>query len=233
MGNPMKMSAVLALLSPVISLTLLTCESASASTPVRPRAAAPHAANPRPTPRPTFNADNCIDGQDLNAEDIDISHCPAIPNTPNPVDLGVNGPAIDLGAWEIGTTAEGQNYKYGSLSTPKESELRTLTFAEGGGATHVNEANITCWAKGYYRLRKILENPPADYIKLYEHHFQVRFFQFQTDLRNGPTGFREISSYMDHLVKWVTVIQPDGSCNQPTLSEFQSYLANEVARRGL
>jgi hypothetical protein len=177
-----------------------------------------------------FDADNCIDGQDLYAEDIDVSNCPIIPNSPASSFLGDTNTSINLGAWELGQTAEGESYKYGSLSTPVNGE-RTLSFS--GGSSVVNEANLECWAKGYYRLRKILQNPPAAYVTLHSANFQVRFFQFQTDLRNGSTGFKQISSYMDHLVKWVTVIDQDGTCIQPTLGRFETYLENELVRRAL
>ncbi len=183
------------------------------------------------TAQPVFTEDNCIDGQDLNSEDIDIGNCPALPQLPSPAPLGNTGQMISLGAWELGQTAEGAIYKYGLLSVPSNKEPRVL-FYEGGSST-VNSENLTCWAKGYYRLRKILQNPPADYIKLRDHGFQVRFFQFQTDLRNGSTGFKEITSYMDHLVKWVTRIELDGTCVQPTVDKFQKYLSDEVLRRGL
>lgn len=182
-------------------------------------------------PQAIYNEDNCIDGQDLNAADIDISHCPVLPADPTSVALGQTGQIIDLGAWEIGQTAEGEAYKYGSLSEPNGAAPRVLSYE--GGTTKVNDGNITCWAKGYYRLRKMMQNPPADYVKLHDHGFQFRFFQFQTDLRNGPTGFKEITSYMDHLVKWVTRIEPDGTCVQPTSSKFQKYLTGEISRRGL
>jgi hypothetical protein len=184
-----------------------------------------------PTAPVVSTADNCIDGQDLNAADVDISHCPVLPNDPASAAFGTTGQTIDLGAWEIGQTAEGTTYKYGSLSQAVGSAPRILAFE--GGTTTVNEGNITCWAKGYYRLRKILQNPPADYVKLHDHGFQFRFFQFQTDLRNGTTGFKEITSYMDHLVKWVTRIERDGTCTQPTSDKFQTYLTGEIVRRGL
>jgi hypothetical protein len=177
-----------------------------------------------------YTADNCLDGQDLAAADVDISHCPALPAAPEAAPLGETGIMISTGAWELGQTAEGEVYKYGSLNEPG-NEPRVLSYA--GGTTTVNEGNITCWAKGYYRLRKVLQNPPADYITLRNAGFQVRFFQFQTDLRNGPTGFREITSYMDHLVKWVTRIEPDGTCVQPTTGKFQEYLTQELIDRGL
>lgn len=182
-------------------------------------------------PQMAFNEDNCIDDQDLNAADIDISNCPVLPNEPAPAFLGQSGQQINLGAWELGQTAEGEAYKYGELSEPNGAEPRVL-FYEGGSSV-VNDENITCWAKGYYRLRKILQNPPADYVKLRDAGFQVRFFQFQTDLRNGPTGFKEITSYMNHLVKWVTRIEPDGTCVQPTTGKFQKYLTGELKKRGL
>ncbi|WP_413289237.1 hypothetical protein [Bdellovibrio sp. HCB337] len=182
-------------------------------------------------PPVVYNEDNCIDGQDLTAEDIDISRCPAIPAVPAPAPLGNSGQLVSLGAWELGQTAEGPVYKYGELSEPNGEEPRTLIY--DGGTSVVNLGNLVCWAKGYYRLRKMLQNPPADYVKLRDAGFQVRFFQFQTDLRNGPTGFKEITSYMDHLVKWVTRIEPDGTCTQPTAGKFQTYLTNELVRRGL
>lgn len=178
-----------------------------------------------------FNEDNCIDGQDLNAEDIDISNCPALPNLPAAAPLGQTGQMISLGAWELGQTADGATYKYGELSEPNLTEPRVLSYE--GGSSVVNDENLTCWAKGYYRLRKTLQNPPADYVKLREAGFQVRFFQFQTDLRNGPTGFKEIASYMNHLVKWVTRIEADGTCVQPTAEKFQKYLTGELTKRGL
>jgi hypothetical protein len=177
-----------------------------------------------------YTEDNCLDGQDLSAADVDISHCPALPSSPAAAPLGDTGIMISLGAWELGQTAEGEAYKYGSLNST-DSEPRVLSF--GSGTTVVNTGNLVCWAKGYYRLRKLLQNPPADYIKLRDAGFQVRFFQFQTDLRNGPTGFREITSYMDHLVKWVTRIEPDGTCVQPTTGKFQDYLTQELADRGI
>lgn len=182
-------------------------------------------------PQAIYNEDNCLDGQDLNADDVDISRCPVLPVEPSSIRLGQTSQIIDLGAWELGQTATGQAYKYGSLSEPNGHEPRVLSYE--GGTDVVNEGNITCWAKGYYRLRKILQNPPADYVKLRDHGYQVRFFQFQTDLRNGPTGFKEITSYMDHLVKWVTRIEPNGTCVQPTSAKFQKYLTGELNRRGL
>jgi hypothetical protein len=182
-------------------------------------------------PQIVYNEDNCLDGQNLNAEDVNISNCPALPAEPNSAQMGKTNQTIDLGAWELGQTTEGEAYKYGSLSEPNGTSPRTLFFE--GGSSVVNEGNLECWAKGYYRLRKILQNPPADYVKLRDRGYQVRFFQFQTDLRNGPTGFKEITSYMDHLVKWVTRIEPDGTCVQPTLGKFQKYLKAELKRRGL
>ncbi|MBY0554366.1 hypothetical protein K2P97_07550 [bacterium] len=178
-----------------------------------------------------FNEDNCLNGQDLNAEDVDVSNCPVLPTEPTAVQLGTTGKMIDLGAWELGQTAEGEAYKYGELSAPNGDEPRVLSYE--GGSSVVNDGNIVCWAKGYYRLRAILQNPPADYVKLRDAGFQVRFFQFQTDLRNGPTGFKEIASYMNHLVKWVTRIEPDGTCVQPTTDKFQKYLTGELKKRGL
>ncbi len=171
-------------------------------------------------PKPIFNEDNCLQGQDLNAEDVDVSRCPALPVEPSSIALG-----------ELGQTATGETHKYGSLSEVNGTEPRVLSYE--GGSDVVNEGNIVCWAKGYYRLRALLQNPPADYVKLRDRGFQVRFFQFQTDLRNGPTGFKEIASYMDHLVKWVTRIDADGTCVQPTTAKFQKYLTAELKRRGL
>jgi hypothetical protein len=178
-----------------------------------------------------FNEDNCLIGQDLNAADVDVSRCPVLPTEPTPAALGTTGKMINLGAWELGQTANGETYKYGNLSVANGTEPRVLNFE--GGSSVVNDANIECWAKGYYRLRAILQNPPADYVKLRDAGFQVRFFQFQTDLRNGPTGFKEITSYMNHLVKWVTRIEPNGTCVQPTTDKFQKYLTGELAKRGL
>lgn len=179
---------------------------------------------------PTGTPDDCLDGQDMDAADIDISRCPPIPALPE--DAEMNGKSIGLGAWELGTTAEGDTYKYGKLSSPK-SNPRTLSFMEGGGSTEVNQENLDCWAKGYYRLRKILQDPPAEYVALHKAGYQFRFFQFQTDLRNGPTGFKQISSFQDHLVKWVTVISKTGQCQQPTLSKFKAYAAGELEKRGI
>ncbi|MEK6628751.1 MAG: hypothetical protein AABY53_09005 [Bdellovibrionota bacterium] len=181
--------------------------------------------------QPLYSENNCIDGQDLNSEDINISHCPVLPSEPASIALGQSTQVIDLGAWELGQTADGETYKYGALSEPKVNEPRSLIYE--GGSSVVNAENITCWAKGYYRLRKILQNPPEDYVKLHGKGFQFRFFQFQTDLRNGPTGFKEIASYRDHLIKWVTRIEPDGTCVQPTLNKFQKYLTDEIKKRGL
>ncbi|MEQ1721629.1 MAG: hypothetical protein ABL930_00545 [Pseudobdellovibrio sp.] len=182
-------------------------------------------------PQVIFNEDNCLVGQDLNAADVDVSHCPVLPTEPTPAALGTTGKVINLGAWELGQTADGETYKYGDLSAANGTEPRVLNYE--GGSSVVNDGNIECWAKGYYRLRAILQNPPADYVKLRDAGFQVRFFQFQTDLRNGPTGFKEITSYMNHLVKWVTRIEPDGTCVQPTTDKFQKYLTGELAKRGL
>lgn len=181
---------------------------------------------------PMLSPDNCLAEQSLDAEDVDISLCPPLPALPEAIQLGTTRHEISLGAWELGQTAEGERYKYGSLSDSSDRP-RLLTFYGEEAFTTVSESNLSCWAKGYYRLRKILQDPPQDYLKLHAAGFQQRFFQFQTDLRNGPTGFRKISSYRDHLVKWVTVIDEDGVCQQPTLSQFQAYLTAELERRGL
>ncbi len=172
--------------------------------------------------------DRCLDGQDMDAADVDVSGCPAIPSIPADALLGKK--KISLGAWEIGTTADGDTYKYGTLSSPSTNP-RVLTFEDGSVA--VNAENLECWAKGYYRLRKILQDPPAEYVALHAAGFQYRFFQFQTDLRNGPTGYKKISSFQDHLVKWVTVVDAKGKCEQPTLSKFRDYAKAELKTRGL
>lgn len=181
-------------------------------------------------PAPTGTADDCLNGQDMDAPDVDISKCPALPALPE--DAEMDGETIGLGAWELGTTADGDTYKYGKLSKPGTSP-RVLTFMEGGGTVAVNDLNVECWAKGYYRLRKILQDAPAEYKALHKAGYQYRFFQFQTDLRNGATGYKGISSFQDHLVKWVTVISKSGVCQQPTLSKFKAYAAAELETRGI
>ncbi|MBX3186580.1 MAG: hypothetical protein KF819_06180 [Labilithrix sp.] len=177
---------------------------------------------------PTASADRCLDGQDMDAADINVTTCPAIPEIPEGVKVGKT--MVGLGAWELGTTADGDTYVYGSLSAPG-SGPRILEF--DGGTVAVNKENLECWSKGYYRLRKILQDPPAEWVALKDAGFQYRFFQFQTDLRNGPTGFKQISSFQDHLIKWVTVINASGVCQQPTLSKFKAYAKSELTRRGL
>jgi hypothetical protein len=177
---------------------------------------------------PNGSPDKCLDGQDMDAADVDVSKCPPIPSIP--ADISSAGKKTSLGAWELGTSAEGENYVYGTLSDPASSP-RTLTF--DGGTTTVNKENLECWAKGYYRLRKILQAPPAEWVTLRDKGFQFRFFQFQTDLRNGPTGYKGISSFQDHLVKWVTVISTKGVCEQPTLTKFKTYAKSELTRRGI
>lgn len=172
--------------------------------------------------------DSCLDGQDMDAKDVDISACPEIPSIPDDAKMGKE--TISLGAWEIGTTADGETYKYGTLSKPGTNP-RKLTY--DGGSVEVNAENVECWAKGYYRLRKILQDPPAEYVALHKAGFQYRFFQFQTDLRNGPTGYKEIASFQDHLVKWVTVVSSKGVCQQPTLSKFRDYAKAELELRGI
>jgi hypothetical protein len=167
----------------------------------------------------------------MDGADVNISKCPALPMAPESVPIGTDGKdEYELGAWEIGTTANGDTYKYGSLSAPGTNP-RILKF--DGGTVPVNQENVDCWAKGYYRLRKILQNPPAEYLALRKAGFQFRFFQFQTDLRNGPTGYKQISSFQDHLVKWVTVISKTGQCTQPTVSAFRDYAKGELTERGL
>jgi len=185
-------------------------------------------AKPAPAPTAKGAEDHCLDGQDMDAADVDVSACPAIPSIPADAPMGKE--KINLGAWEIGTTADGDNYKYGTLSAPTTNP-RILSF--DGGTVAVNAENLECWAKGYYRLRKILQDAPAEYVALHKAGFQFRFFQFQTDLRNGPTGYTKISSFQDHLVKWVTVINAKGVCQQPTLSKFRDYAKSELTRRGL
>ncbi|CAN5903088.1 hypothetical protein BH11MYX4_BH11MYX4_20130 [soil metagenome] len=184
-----------------------------------------------PDPKaPTSNSkapeDRCLDGQDMDGADVDLKACPELPDIPDSTLMGKA--TIDLGAWEIGTTADGQTYKYGSLSG---ANPRMLNFS--GGKVAVNDQNVECWAKGYYRLRKILQTPPAAYVALHKAGFQFRFFQFQTDLRNGRTGYTEISSFEDHLVKWVTIVDAKGACKQPTLTQFRDYAKGELTTRGL
>jgi hypothetical protein len=183
--------------------------------------------NPTPSTTPGPE-DTCLDGQDLDAADINVSTCPAPPAIP--ADVKVGKETFSLGAWEIGTTSKGDTYKYGTLSSPATNP-RVLNYE--GGTAEVNAVNLECWSKGYYRLRKILQDPPAEYMKLRQAGFQVRFFQFQTDLRNGPTGYSKISSFQDHLVKWVTVINAQGVCQQPTLTKFKDYAKAELTKRGI
>lgn len=180
-------------------------------------------------------ADTCLNGQDMDAPDVDISLCPPVPEIP--AEVIVQGKKVSLGAWELGTIAGGATYKYGTLSAPT-SAARTLNYCTDDACTSttavaVNAENLACWGKGYYRLRKILQNPPAEWLALRSAGFQFRFFQFQSDLRNGPTGYKQIASFQDHLVKWVTVVQADGSCTQPTLTKFRTYAKSELTRRNL
>ena len=184
-------------------------------------------------PSATPTADGCLIGQDMNAADVDISLCPALPS--RAASAKMKGASMDLGFWELGTTSDGQNYLYGSLSAPG-TDPRMLSYDNGPGhvgTVAVNALNVECWAKGYYRLRQILQAPPPAYVALKDAGFQYRFFQFQTDLRNGPTGFMQIASYQNHLVKWVTVIGKDGVCTQPTFSKFSNYATSELRRRKL
>ncbi len=191
----------------------------------------PPATKPPVKSSSTLPEDRCLDGQDMNAADVDIKKCPELPSAPDSVPIGTDGKdEYDLGAWEIGTTSTGDTYKYGSLSAPGTNP-RTLKFDTG--TAPVNAQNIECWAKGYYRLRAILQNPPAAYVALRKAKFQYRFFQFQTDLRNGPTGYKQISSFQDHLVKWVTVVSKTGACQQPTYNAFRDYAKGELTDRGL
>ncbi len=179
-----------------------------------------------PTSSSKAPEDRCLDGQDMDGADVDLKACPELPDAPEETLMGKA--TIDLGAWEMGTTSDGQNYKYGSLSG---ANPRMLNF-EGGKAA-VNDQNVECWAKGYYRLRKMLQTPPAAYVALHKAGFQYRFFQFQTDLRNGKTGYTEISSFQDHLVKWVTIVDTKGACKQPTLTQFREYAEGELTARSL
>ena len=225
-----------------VGMPLVGCTGRSSSRSPPPSAApaapdpSPEVTDPAPERRspipnaPTSSSkppeDRCLDGQDMDAADVDVKTCPAIPDAPDTTPMGKD--TIDLGAWEMGTTADGDTYKYGSLTG---SNPRKLKF--DGGTVAVNDKNLECWAKGYYRLRKILQTPPAAYVALHKAGFQYRFFQFQTDLRNGATGYKEISSFQDHLVKWVTVITASGVCQQPTLSKFRTYAKDELKSRGL
>ena len=184
---------------------------------------------------PMKDALSCLEGQSMDQEDVDIARCPPIPTLPEPSQLGDTGIEISLGAWELGTTKEGLTYKYGSLTKPEADtgSNRRLSFYQEEASTEVLDSNTSCWAKGYYRLKNILQNPPQEYLRLHKAGYQVRFFQFQTDLRNGPTGFKSIASYRDHLIKWVTVIDESGNFIQPTMTKFKVYLEKELERRGL
>jgi hypothetical protein len=183
---------------------------------------------PAPTSDSKAPEDRCLDGQDMDSPDVDISKCPAVPSIP--ADTAMGKETISTGAWEIGTTADGDTYKYGTLSAPTTNP-RKLTFDTGSVA--VNAENVECWGKSYYRLRKILQTAPAEYVALHKAGFQYRFFQFQSDLRNGPTGFKQITSFQDHLVKWVSVITAKGVCQLPTLTAFRTYAKGELTRRGI
>jgi len=230
--------------SALVALPLVGCTEevirrqapAATPTPTDPAPTDPAPTDPEPTdagkapaqPLSQEPEDRCLDGQDMDAADVDVSTCPAIPSMPDDVTVGKDD--ISLGAWEIGTTSDGATYKYGTLSSPS-SNPRVLKHDTG--SSPVNAQNLECWAKGYYRLRKILQDPPAEWVALKNKGFQYRFFQFQTDMRNGPTGYKGISSFQDHLVKWVTVIKTSGVCEQPTLTKFRNYAKEELETRGI
>jgi hypothetical protein len=204
-------------------------EESTETDPTDPAAPAAKAdAGKAPTSTSQAPEDRCLDGQDMDAPDVDVSACPPVPEIPKEALLGKA--KVSLGAWEIGTTADGETYKYGTLSAPTTNP-RMLSYE--GGEVAVNAGNLECWSKGYHRLRKMLQDPPAAYVALHAKGFQFRFFQFQTDLRNGATGYRKISSFQDHLVKWVTVINAQGVCEQPTLTKFRDYAKSELAKRGI
>lgn len=173
---------------------------------------------------------SCLNGQDLNVVDVDITACPPIPNRPE------TAFGFSMGSWELGATSLGHFFKYSDL-TEKEGQpgVRFLTYyddsQEGLIYAPVDQVNLNCWAKGYYRLRHYLKTPPAEYMALYSAGYQTRFFQFQEDLRSGQTVFNRITSYQDHLVKWVTLVKPNGTCVQPTLDDFKKYARCELKRR--
>ncbi|MFN0249266.1 MAG: hypothetical protein ACKV2T_20445 [Kofleriaceae bacterium] len=207
-------------------VVLASCaDSTGATSELTPDAPEVPSADARPAGPPE---DTCLDGQDMDGADVDLAACPPVPQSPQAAPM--RGQSISLGAWELGTTATGVTYVYGQLSAPTTMP-RILSYS--GGSVAVNQENLDCWAKGYYRLRKMLQDPPAAYVALHEAGFQYRFFQFQTDLRNGTTGYKKISSFQDHLVKWVTVVETDGRCRQPTRAQFRDYSKAELARRGL
>ena len=62
----------------------------------------------------------------------------------------------------------------------------TVLSFEGGSAP-VDASNVKCWAKGYYRLRTILQNPPLEWLALRAAGFQSRFFQFPNRPRFATT----------------------------------------------
>src|SRR5689334_22214706 len=110
----MKKSLLIAL---VVGIPLVACTQEStdkSSTPAKPAATDTPPAEEPPAEEPPAEeppapviktADDCLEGQDMDAADVDVKSCPAIPILPDTAPMGKE--KINLGAWEMGTTSKG------------------------------------------------------------------------------------------------------------------------------
>ena len=185
-----------------------------------------------PVVTPALTADNCIEGQDLNASDVDVTDCPSLPRSPQRATMKMDDSGttrnVSTGGWEMEVTqkedGEYDSYVIAGMNDPTQTPI-------WDGAAHADMINYNCWSKGYHRLRALLQDPPQSYINLVNEGFYGSFYQYQVDRRIGATGFANgLTPYGDHLIKWVTTVERDGTCTQPTYSQFDQF-AQALLRR--
>ena len=176
----------------LVSLTVSSCkERGPESAAVKSEEAA---LRPPPSAPTLVNRALTNPSLDLDIRDFDASEFPETPESPEvPPEVAKFGINPSIGGYEVWP-----GYKIMDLSTWKAQDTQQGPFEIG---------LAECFRKSYWRLYKILQNPPSEYLKMVkDHDGPSNFYVFINDVRNGNPSAAwhdKLVNYQNNIVKWL------------------------------
>ena len=175
----------------LVALTSSSCkEREPESTALKSEATAP------PPPPATTPVNQAISNPnlDLDVRDFDASDFPETPERPvAPPEVAQFGISPYIGGYEVWP-----GYKIMGLSTWKTQDTQQAPFEIG---------LADCFRKSYWRLYKILQNPPSEYLKMVkDHDGPSDFYVFINDVRKGNPNAAwhdKLVNFQNSIVKWL------------------------------
>lgn len=146
---------------------------------------------------------------------------------------------VDLGHVVIGTTDRPQRARLFPMNTEEVWNMNGWEWwqkwAGGHNPTYEDEEASTpgmiCSVASAIRFAAILENPPMRLAQLRRANtWDGRFFNWNDDFSgDGASGTMRGArtwAWQDHLIKWMSQTNPDGSCELPTAATLERTVEN-------